>query len=190
MAIRLKVKNKLRLIGGIWRSRYIYFVDAPGLRPTPARVRETLFNWLQNDIVGSRCLDLYAGSGALGFEAASRGAKLVVQVEKNAQACKSLKENTETLAADQITIINMDVSRYLAQNAKIFDLVFLDPPFSQNLAAPTCQSLEQHGWLKHGAKIYVETESHPDLSGIPDNWKLLKSKKAGEVGYHLFERSN
>jgi 16S rRNA (guanine966-N2)-methyltransferase len=92
------VQNKLRIIGGIWRSRNITFVDAPGLRPTPARVRETLFNWLQNDLMGRRCLDLYAGSGALGFEAASRGAKSVIQVENNGLACRALKENAITLA--------------------------------------------------------------------------------------------
>ena len=182
------MKNKLRIIGGDWRSRQIYFDDAPGLRPTPARVRETLFNWLQHDIIGRRCLDLYAGSGALGFEAASRGAKLVVQVENNPQACRSLKENSVALAAEQIKIVQMDVMRFLASDAEMFDLVFLDPPFGLNLAAPACQWLEQKGWLTAHAKIYVETEAHLDLSGIPENWKMLKSKTAGEVGYHLFQK--
>ena len=96
------MSNKLKIIGGNWRSRCITFVDAPGLRPTPARVRETVFNWLRNDIIGSRCLDLYAGSGALGFEAASRGAKSVLQVENNIQACKALKDNTIQLAANPL----------------------------------------------------------------------------------------
>ena len=107
------MQNKLKIIGGNWRSRNVTFVDAPGLRPTPARVRETLFNWLQNDIIGSRCLDLYAGSGALGFEAASRGAKCVIQVENNALACRALKENAIKLAAEQIKIVQSDVLRYL-----------------------------------------------------------------------------
>jgi 16S rRNA (guanine966-N2)-methyltransferase len=182
------VKNKLRIIGGDWRSRQIHFDDAPGLRPTPARVRETLFNWLQYDIIGSRCLDLYAGSGALGFEAASRGATWVVQVENNVQACRSLKENSVVLGADQIKIVQMDVMRFLAQDPEAFDLVFLDPPFGLNLAVPACQWLEQKGWLKTHAKIYVETEVHPDLSEMPENWRMLKSKTAGEVDYHLFER--
>jgi 16S rRNA (guanine966-N2)-methyltransferase len=182
------VKNKLRIIGGEWRSRYVRFVDAPGLRPTPARVRETLFNWLQSDIRGSRCLDLYAGSGALGFEAASRGARLVVQVESSAQACRSLKDNASVLAAGQVKIVQMDVMHFLAGNAEAFDLVFLDPPFARHLAVPTCQRLEQKGWLQPHGKIYVESESHADLTGMPENWQLLKSKTAGDVGYRLFQR--
>ena len=146
--------NKLKIIGGNWRSRSVTFVDAPGLRPTPARVRETLFNWLRNDIIGSRCLDLYAGSGALGFEAASRGAKSVIQVENNALACRALKENAIRLSADQIKIVQMDALRYLAGNAEPFDVVFIDPPFAKSLAVQTCQWLEDKGWLSKHAKIY------------------------------------
>jgi 16S rRNA (guanine966-N2)-methyltransferase len=184
------VKNKLRIIAGDWRSRQLSFVDAPGLRPTPARVRETVFNWLQYDIVGKQCLDLYAGSGALGFEAASRGAKSVVQVENNAQACRCLKDNAVALSAEsRIKAVQGDVLRYLDGEAQAFDLVFLDPPFGRNLAAQTCQLLEENGWLAKQAKIYVETERHFDGSGMPENWRQLKSKSAGEVGYHLFERT-
>ena len=227
------MKNKLRIIGGDWRSRQLSFVDAPGLRPTPARVRETLFNWLQYEIYGKQCLDLYSGSGALGFEAASRGAKLVIQVENNAQACRSLKDNAAVLSAGQIQVVQNDVLRYLTGDAQAFDVVFLDPPFGQTLVVQTCKLLEQNGWLAKQAKIYVETERHfdfscraflpgtlrvnanslpanlscgvsmsstlsggvatqigdpADLTGIPENWRQLKSKKAGEVGYHLFER--
>jgi 16S rRNA (guanine966-N2)-methyltransferase len=206
------VKNKLRIIGGDWRSRQLSFVDAPGLRPTPARVRETLFNWLQYEIAGKQCLDLYAGSGALGFEAASRGAKSVVQVESNAQACRCLKDNAVALSVGQIKTVQSDVLRYLSGDAQVFDVVFLDPPFGLNLAVQTCRLLEEKGWLAKHAKIYVETERHfdfscgasmprtlsggctmqigdpADLSGMPENWRQLKSKSAGEVGYHLFER--
>lgn len=114
------MSNKLRIIGGDWRSRCITFIDAPGLRPTPVRVRETLFNWLRDDIIASRCLDLYAGSGALGFEAASRGAKSVTQVENNALACRALKENAIALAAEQVKIVQSDVMRYLAGEAETF----------------------------------------------------------------------
>lgn len=180
--------NKLRIIGGDWRSRCVTFADAPGLRPTPARVRETLFNWLRNVIIGSRCLDLYAGSGALGFEAASRGAKSVVQVENNAQVCRALKENAIKLAASQIKIVQMDAFRYLAGDAETFDVVFIDPPFAMALAVQTCQWLEEKGWLSQHAKIYVEAERTLKLEGMPANWRQLKSKTAGEVGYHLFER--
>ena len=182
------MSNKLRIIGGNWRSRCITFVDAPGLRPTPARVRETVFNWLRNDIIGSRCLDLYAGSGALSFEAASREAKSVVQVENNPLACRALKENAVALAAGQIKIVQSDVFRYLAGDAEPFDIVFIDPPFAQDLAVQTCKWLEDKDWLSNHAKIYVETESTLKLNGMPENWRLLKSKTAGEVGYCLFER--
>ncbi len=181
------MQNKLRIIGGEWRSRQLNFYDAPGLRPTPGRVRETLFSWLQYDIIDSRCLDLYAGSGALGFEAASRGAKSVVQVENNPDACRALKETAVKLSATQIKIIQSDVFRYLAGDAEPFDIVFLDPPFALNLAAQTCQWLEDKGWLSPHAKIYVEAESKQNfLDELPENWHLLKSKTAGEVGYHLF----
>jgi 16S rRNA (guanine966-N2)-methyltransferase len=183
-----RVNNKLRIIGGNWRSRQLNFVDAPGLRPTPARVRETLFNWLQYDISGKQCLDLYAGSGALGFEAASRGARSVIEVESNAQACRSLKDNAFALSAEAIKIVQSDVLRYLDTDLLVFDVVFLDPPFGQNLVIPTCQSLEENGWLTKHAKIYIETERFFDFSGMPENWKMLKSKTAGEVAYHLFER--
>ncbi|MCX7097903.1 MAG: 16S rRNA (guanine(966)-N(2))-methyltransferase RsmD [Methylococcales bacterium] len=180
--------NKLRIIAGNWRSRNISFIDAPGLRPTPARVRETVFNWLQYDILGSRCLDLYAGSGALGFEAASRGANSVVQVENNPQTCRCLKENTVALAAEHIKIVQSDVFKFLAGDAQPFDVVFIDPPFGLGLALQTCNWLEDKGWLSPHAKIYVEVEAKLELAGLPDNWQLLKSKVAGEVGYHLFGR--
>lgn len=184
------MKNKLRIIGGEWRSRQLSFVDAPGLRPTPARVRETVFNWLQYEIVGKQCLDLYAGSGALGFEAASRGAKSVVQVDNNIQACRCLKDNAAALSAGQIKVVQGDVFQYLAKDAQAFDVVFLDPPFGLDLVVRTCQLLEENGWLAKRAKIYVETERHFDfLHGMPENWRQLKSKSAGEVGYHLFERA-
>ena len=189
------MQNKLSIIGGNWRSRKISFEDAEGLRPTPARVRETLFNWLQYDVIGSRCLDCYAGSGALSFEAASRGAKFVIQVENNPMACRNLKANAVALAAEQIKIVQMEVFRYLAGDAQTFDLVFIDPPFNLGLAAQTCQWLEDKGWLASYAKIYVETETKDaisqrpfQLSGLPENWRLLKHKIAGEVMYHLFER--
>lgn len=182
------MKNKVRIIGGQWRSRNITFEDSPGLRPTPSRVRETLFNWLQVDIEGRRCLDLYSGSGALSFEAASRGAKSVVQVEENPQVCRQLHENVQALQALQIKIVQSEVFRFLAGNSEPFDVVFLDPPFGKGLAVQTCQWLEDKGWLSANAKIYVEIEQQLLLAGLPENWQLLKHKSAGEVGYYLFER--
>ncbi len=183
------LKNQIRIIGGEWRSRQITFYDLPGLRPTPSRVRETLFNWLQMDIPGSRCLDLFAGSGALGFEAASRGAKTVVQVEDSPEACRALKANAVKLNTDHIKIVQSDAFRYLTEHNPIpFDIVFLDPPFGKGLAFPACHWLEEKGWLNPAAKIYLETESKQQIQNeLPDNWQLLKSKTAGEVRYYLLE---
>lgn len=182
------MRNKLRIIAGEWRSRQLSFEDAEGLRPTPARVRETLFNWLRNDVFGGRCLDLYAGSGALGVEAASRGAAYVVQVERNALACHQLKANCGNLEARQIKIVQQDVLRFLAGDAEPFDLVFLDPPFGKKLAEETCQRLEDKGWLVKQAKVYVEVEKGFALKNIPDNWHQLNKKSAGEVDFYLYER--
>ncbi len=181
------MKNKLRIIGGHWRSRQLKFTETPGLRPTPARVRETLFNWLQYDVVGSRCLDLYAGSGALGFEAASRGAIEVVQVEQDKQACRQLQANAEMLDASQVKVVNSEVFRFLAGNSEYFDLVFLDPPFAKGLVVQTCQWLEDKEWLSENAKIYLETEQNLSLRDISENWCKIKEKQAGEVVYRLFE---
>lgn len=183
------MKSKLKIISGDWRSRQLIFEDLPGLRPTPARVRETLFNWLQQDVVASRCLDLCAGSGALGFEAVSRGAKEVIMVENNPQACRLIKENTVKLSTEKIKIVQADVFKFLAGDVvKTYDLVFLDPPFNKAIAQQACHWLEDKGWLTDGAKIYVEVESQLLLDDMPENWQCRKSKKAGEVGFYLFER--
>lgn len=181
------MSNSLRIIGGEWRSRQIVFDDAPGLRPTPSRVRETLFNWLQADILNSRCLDLFAGSGALGFEAASRGAKRVVQVENSPGNCRQLKVNAERLAAAQIELRALDVLRYLTGCEEQFDLVFLDPPFGQDLIEPVCQALLEQGILAPYAKIYIESERRWNPRDLAVDWQLLKHKQAGEVSYCLFQ---
>lgn len=181
------MKNKLKIIAGNWRSRQITFDNLEGLRPTPSRVRETLFNWLQDDIINSRCLDLYAGSGALSFEAASRGARKVVQVEQNPKVCRQLKANAVNLNATQVKLIQSDVFRFLVSDIQLFNLVFIDPPFHKNLAIQSCQWLEDKGWLATGAKIYLEVEHKLSLNGIPKNWQLLKTKSAGELDYYLFQ---
>jgi len=182
------VRNELRIIGGNWRSRRLRFPAAPGLRPTPDRVRETLFNWLRQDLEGLSCLDLYAGSGALGLEAASRGAVRVVQVEQDPEVCAAIERNCALLGANQVEVVQMDVSRFLAGTGTPFDLVFLDPPFHQGLIAPCGQLLEERGWLAPRARIYLEAESRLLLEGLPENWQILRSKQAGGVGYHLCER--
>ncbi len=184
------MSNQIRIIGGEWRSRQISFDDAPGLRPTPARVRETLFNWLQTDILSSRCLDLYAGSGALGLEAASRGARQVVQVENNPTSCQNLRQNIARLAASQVKVVQQDVDKFLSSPAQTFDLVFLDPPFGQNLIAQTCQLLETNGWLADYAKIYLESERNQPITDLPPNWRVLKAKTAGDVSYSLLQKQS
>lgn len=184
------MSNQLRIIGGLWRGRKLKFPDVPGLRPTPDRVRETLFNWLQYDIIGARCIDLFAGSGALGLEAASREAALVVQVESNARAYLALKENLQMLSAgERVSVVRADVMRFLAGKSQAFDLVFLDPPFGKGWVAPVCRALEENGWLAETAKIYIEAEAGLAITDLPSKWRQLKAGKAGEVGYHLYLRT-
>lgn len=183
------MQNKLRIIGGAWRSRIVTFDDAPDLRPTPVRVRETLFNWLQEDVLGSCCLDLFSGSGALGFEAASRGAKKVALVESNLQVCVKLRANIEQLKAPHVQVHNNDVMRYLEGGSEAYDLVFLDPPFAVDCGTAVCHLLEDNGWLKPHAKVYVETPAQHGLQGLPSRWQCLRHKTAGGVGYHLLARN-
>lgn len=178
----------MRIIGGEWRSRVIVFDDAPGLRPTPSRVRETVFNWLQTDVIGSRCLDLFAGSGALGFEAASRGAKQVLQVEHNPKVCQKLRENCAALpASGRVMVMQADVQSFIDNCTEQFDLIFLDPPFGQNLVQPICQRLEQAGLLAPYGKVYIEVERNQALEGLPAQWQRLKHKVAGDVSFNLYQ---
>ncbi|MCQ8104408.1 16S rRNA (guanine(966)-N(2))-methyltransferase RsmD [Methylomonas sp. SURF-2] len=181
------MSGRLRIIGGEWRSRFIAFDDAPGLRPTPARVRETLFNWLQADVANSRCLDLFAGSGALGFEAASRGAKQVVMVDNNPQTCGKLRENCALLAAGRIEVVQADVRQFMERGDPAFDLIFLDPPFGRGLVEPICRQLAEAGLLAAHGKIYIETEPKLALPDLPGHWRQLKHKRAGEVAYSLYQ---
>jgi 16S rRNA (guanine966-N2)-methyltransferase len=180
------VKNELRIIGGQWRSRKLRFPPIPGLRPTPNRVRETLFNWLGQHLEGARCLDLYAGSGALGFEAASRGAARVVQVEFDSLACQALRQHCDLLEARQIIVVQDSVEHFLRGAAEPFDLVFLDPPYAQKLLGPACRLLEQHGWLASFSQVYLESEvGFQPQRQLPPRWHIHRSKQSGEVGYHL-----
>lgn len=183
------MKNQIRIIAGQWRSRKLRFPDAEDLRPTPDRVRETLFNWLRDDVEHARCLDLYSGSGALGFEAASRGAARVVLVESGFKAWPALEENRRLLDAASVECIRADVACYLAGPAERFDVVFLDPPFGKGLVVPACEMLESRGWLAPRAKIYLETERQWNAADLSPHWRLLRNGKAGEVAYHLYERN-
>ena len=182
------MKNQLRIIAGQWRSRVIPFTEIPDLRPTPARVRETLFNWLQYDVPGSHCLDLFAGSGALGFEAASRGATSVVMIEKHVRAYQALCECAELLKANNVEIIQTTAQQFIASTRNSFDLIFMDPPFTRNQISDDCQQLESMNCLNAAAKIYIESGTEQGLDDLPENWQPAHRKQAGNVAYHLFER--
>lgn len=183
-----KKLNTLRIIGGTWRGRKLHFPAVDGLRPTPDRVRETLFNWLQPIIIGARCLDLFAGSGALGFEALSRGAAGVLMVERDGSAVEQLRENIAILKTADTQVIQRDALAFLNNgrgDAAPFDVVFLDPPYHQNLIDPCCASLEQHGWLAPHAHLYIETERSLAQLQLPASFTITRDKAAGEVAYRL-----
>lgn len=183
-------KQQLRIIGGNWRSRRLDFPDAPGLRPTADRVRETLFNWLQAEVVAADCLDLFAGSGACGLEALSRGARSVTFVEKSPSVAATLRNNLRLLAADNAELVVQDALQALEQLSvepagRAFDIVFLDPPYDSGLLFPACRALQEDGLLKSGGRIFLESDKALSDSDLPDNWELLKSRRAGRVHYAL-----
>ncbi len=180
--------GQLRIIAGSWRGRKLNFLDREGLRPTTDRVRETLFNWLQMDVPGSRCLDLFAGSGALGFEAASRGASKVVMVDSDSETVNMLKGNIDLLSATQAQVVCSDAISFIQNCDFMFDVVFIDPPYRQDIIAQCCELLENKQCLSDHAKIYIECDASKELRGLPDNWQCLKSKTAGQAGYHLYAR--
>jgi 16S rRNA (guanine(966)-N(2))-methyltransferase RsmD len=176
----MAASNCVRIGGGEWRSRLVSFPDAEGLRPTPDRVRQTLFNWLGQDLYGLTCLDLFAGTGVMGFESLSRGAKAVVMVEKSALAYKSLIANQRVLKADKAQIINQDALQFLAQNQQKFDVIYLDPPYQHGWLEIVLPTLVEH--LNDDGVVYVEAEYQ--LFDTAE-WRVFKQGKAGAVFYHL-----
>ena len=182
--------GQLRIIAGQWRSRRLPIAEGPGLRPTPDRVRETLFNWLAPYVEGAKVLDPFTGAGALTLEALSRGAKAALAMDLNSQAVANLKSNLALLKCDAGKVLQTDALSFLAKPAEErFDLVFLDPPFHQDSLAKACQSLEDGGWLAPQAWVYTESELAPSSLALPANWRLHREKKAGIVYYALWERS-
>jgi 16S rRNA (guanine966-N2)-methyltransferase len=180
--------GRIRIIGGHLRNSRLNVPDLPGLRPTPERVRETLFNWLAPTIAGVRALDLCAGTGALGIEALSRGAAAVQFVEPEAAAAEALRGNLARLKAAGGEVACTDAARFLQRVPQSFGLVFLDPPFALQLWAPLAQQLERGGWLVPSAQIYVE--SPRDLTPeLPSNWVLHREGHAGEVRFALYRRT-
>jgi 16S rRNA (guanine(966)-N(2))-methyltransferase RsmD len=178
---------KVRIIGGIWKRTLLPVIDRPGLRPTPDRVRETLFNWLGNRLDGWRCLDLYAGSGALGFEAASRGAARVVLIERDARIIESLRSVKERLTAESVELAQADAFAWVSQTTERFDLVLLDPPFGEGALDRIVPRLA--GVLAPGAALYVESDAPVDIDTAP--WtglpgvRVHRADRAGLVHYHL-----
>lgn len=177
----------VRIIGGKWRGRRVKVLDKKGLRPTSNRVRETLFNWLHPFIEDAVCLDLYAGTGALGFEALSRGARHVVFVDKEQQITTLLREELEKLAGDGCVYTSAMLKNGFFNEIK-FDIVFLDPPFAENLLAKSCIYLEEQKILQDTAYIYLEADKPIEDNDLPANWQLIKKQKAGQVFFHLAKR--
>ena len=179
----------IRLISGQWRGRKLPVHDVEGLRPTTDRVKETLFNWLATDVRHSRCLDVYAGSGSLGFEALSRYASYVMMIEQEPKAARQLQQNLQTLQCTQAQVVCRDALQVLQQPCtEPFELVFLDPPFRKELLSQVIPLLEQQGWLADSALIYLERENEGTPPVIPANWQLLKDRQAGQVCYQLYLR--
>jgi 16S rRNA (guanine966-N2)-methyltransferase len=179
------MQNQVRIIGGLWRRRILRFPPLAGLRPTPDRVRETVFNWLGQDLSGRTCLDLFAGSGAFSFEALSRGAVLAVCIERDPVALQGLRDNAQRLSATGIELHRDDARRYLAHDNREYDVIFVDPPFSEDwpprLWEPLALRLRETGF------VYMET---PSPLSPPPGWEIWRQDKAGKVHYHLFRKAH
>ena len=176
-------RNRVRIIGGEWRSRHLKFPASEGLRPTPDAVRETLFNWLGQTLYGKTCLDLFAGSGALGFEALSRGAGRVVMVEQSRAARAALQANADNLKAQNVEFPAQDALQFLARNRSQYDVIFLDPPYRDNLLPQLLPLLPPH--LTADAVVYAEADSQL----TPAGWEIWRSGRTGKAHYYLLKWS-
>jgi 16S rRNA (guanine966-N2)-methyltransferase len=188
--IRRGRPSRVRIIGGAWRRRWLPVAPVPGLRPSADAQRETLFNWLQPGLPGATVLDLFAGTGALGLEAASRGAASVLLLEKNPVAARQLEANCRLLGAGQVTVRQDDALRLLAQGRDAaglvpFNVVFIDPPFGKGLVAPVLEQLLGGGWLAPDARVYVEQES---ALAAPPGWEVLRERTGGQARGFLLAR--
>ena len=178
-------RGRLRIIGGEWKRRQIRFSGGADLRPTPDSVRETVFNWLSPHLHQAKCLDLFAGSGALGLEAASRGAENVVLVEMHKTCCVQLKDNVALLGATQVIIHCADALDWMASCTQQFDIVFVDPPYGVGLVERSLRRLTRYELLKPQARIYVECSVN-EAPVIPEGWVALRQKHAGQISYSLY----
>lgn len=180
--------HQLRIIGGQWRSRKLSFTAIEGLRPTQDRVRETLFNWLMYDVEGVNCLDVFAGSGALGLEALSRGAKHVQFIEKSQTAATQINRHLMSLDCSRGNVKNTDALQYLSTPAdNAFNVIFLDPPFNHDLLVPCCELLIQQGYCQTNTFIYVEAEPDVDLAQLPKQWHVIKDKSQSSKHIILYQ---
>ena len=183
--------NTIRIIGGRWRGRRLSVIESAGLRPTIDRVRETLFNWLIKDLVGARCLDLFAGSGALGLESLSRGAGFTQFVESNGRVAKQLQKNIRLLTGGEDSlspnvICTCALSYLTKQSDQPYDIVFLDPPFDSDLLDQSLSLLSQNNYLSEGALIYIEQDANQQILSVPASWSLHRQGKAGASAYYLY----
>jgi len=186
---QLRKQNVVRIIGGELRSRRLVFPASEGLRPTADRIRETLFNWLRDEVEGARCLDLFAGSGALGIEAASRGAAWVDLVEKDGAVCRALRGNLLTLGVDRAGLHRCAALDFLRRGDAEhgpYHIVFLDPPYGDDCLGTVCRELQASGMLAPRASIYLEHSARLDPLALPAAWRERRQKKAGRVNYYLF----
>ena len=180
-------QSRLRIIGGQWRGRKLAFTPAVGLRPTPDRVRETLFNWLAPHIRGARCLDLFAGSGALGLEALSRGARHCDFIDTSGLALAQIEHHLKVLQAEGVaSCVPGPARRFLQSASTIYDIVFIDPPFGKGMADSSCALLAEHDLLSADALVYIETGATEAEPGLPASWQRYREKVAGGVSYRLF----
>ena len=178
--------GRLRIVAGKWRSRLLPIIDEPALRPTSERIRETLFNWLQPVTPGAKCLDLFAGTGALGIEALSRGAAYVVFVEKSAKLAAGIRKNLEELGSINAAVIQQDAMEYLGSAKPVpFDVVFLDPPFDAEMLSDACGILQKRGLLAENAIVYLERSNDREKPALPTGWAVTHEKVAGKVSYSL-----
>lgn len=177
-------RNQIRLIAGQWRGRKVDFAPVPGLRPTPDRVRETLFNWLARDLRGARCLDLFAGSGALGLEARSRGAAEVVLLDRHRLVTQQLREQITRIGMDSVSCHQADALDWLAHNDRPFDVAFVDPPFADALWDSVLAGLARAGTMRPEGKVYVEAPRNRELT-LPPGWTIGREGRAGEVRFFL-----
>lgn len=181
-------QSQLRIIGGQWRSRRLSFLPEPGLRPTTDRVRETLFNWLAPRIAGSHCLDLFAGSGALGLEALSRGAAHCDFVDCSAKATRQISKHLLTLGeAERATCTTLAAETFINTSGRRYDIAFIDPPFDCGLVGPTCQLLRERGLMLPDALVYIEMGSQELLPELPREWQSRREKRTGGVVSRLLE---